>query len=128
MSVFAANADPSLLPLVVLAHVDEQRAVVHERLRALRPGFFDLGLDRLEQVSVRRHSAFDCMDAMSPRARIFLVVGLAAAAASGIVVIGVLATRSNVPVVKPRTGSPPLALDLGVRTDPENSLCSATSG
>ena len=52
---------------------------------------------------------------MSPRARIFLVVGLAAAAASGIVVIGVLATRSNVPVVKPRTGSPPLALDLGVR-------------
>jgi len=59
------------------------------------------------------------MDAMSPRARIFLVVGLAAAAASGIVVIGVLATRSNVPVVKPRTGSPPLALDLGVRTDPE---------
>ncbi len=56
---------------------------------------------------------------MSPRARIFLLVGLAAAAASGVVVIGVLATRSNVPTVKPRRGSPPLALDLGTRTDPE---------
>jgi tetratricopeptide (TPR) repeat protein len=59
------------------------------------------------------------MDAMSPRARIFLLVALAAAAASGGVVIGVLATRNNVPVVKPRPGTPPLALDLGVRTDPE---------
>jgi tetratricopeptide (TPR) repeat protein len=44
---------------------------------------------------------------------------LAAAVASGVVVIGVLATRSNVPSVKPRRGSPPLALDLGLRTDPE---------
>ena len=35
------------------------------------------------------------------------------------VVIGVLATRSNVPSVKPRSGAPPLALDLGLRTDPE---------
>lgn len=59
------------------------------------------------------------MDAMSPRARIFLLVALAAVAASGVVVIGVLATRSDVPVVKPRPGSPPLALDLGVRTDSE---------
>jgi tetratricopeptide (TPR) repeat protein len=56
---------------------------------------------------------------VSPRARISLLVALAAAAASGIVVIGVLATRSDVPTVKPRRGSPPLALDLGVRTDPE---------
>jgi tetratricopeptide (TPR) repeat protein len=59
------------------------------------------------------------MDAMSPRARIFLVVGAAAAIAAGIVVVGVLATRNDVPTVKPRPGSPPLALDLGVRSDPE---------
>jgi len=59
------------------------------------------------------------MDAVTPRARIFLLVALAAAAASGIVVIGVLATRNDVPAVKPRSGSPPLALDLGVRADPE---------
>jgi len=59
------------------------------------------------------------MDAMSPRARIFLLVAGAAAIAAGIVVVGVLATRSDVPTVKPRPGSPPLALDLGARTDPE---------
>jgi tetratricopeptide (TPR) repeat protein len=56
---------------------------------------------------------------MTPRARISLLVSLAAVLASGIVVIGVLATRSDVPTVKPRPGAPPLALDLGVRTDPE---------
>ena len=39
--------------------------------------------------------------------------------AAGIVVVGVLATRSDVPTVKPRPGSPPLALDLGIRSDPE---------
>ena len=56
---------------------------------------------------------------MSPRGRVFFLVALAAVAASGVVVLGVLATRSNVPSVKPRSGSPPLTLDLGVRTDPE---------
>jgi tetratricopeptide (TPR) repeat protein len=59
------------------------------------------------------------MDAMSPRARIFLLVAAAAAIAAAIVVVGVLATRSDVPTVKPRPGSPPLAFDLGVRADPE---------
>ena len=59
------------------------------------------------------------MDAMSPRARIFLLVAGAAALAAGIVVVGVLATRSDVPTVKPRPGSPPLALDLGGGADPE---------
>jgi tetratricopeptide (TPR) repeat protein len=59
------------------------------------------------------------MDAMSPRARIFMLVAGAAAIAAGIVVVGVLATRSDVPTVKPRPGSPPLALDLGARADPE---------
>lgn len=48
-----------------------------------------------------------------------LIVALAAAIASGAVVAGVLATRSSVPSVKPRKGLPPLALDFGVRTDPE---------
>ncbi len=56
---------------------------------------------------------------MSARARVFLLVALAAVVASGVVVIGVLATRSDVPSVKPRKGSPPLALDFGLRTDPE---------
>jgi tetratricopeptide (TPR) repeat protein len=56
---------------------------------------------------------------VSPRARNFVLVALAAVLASGVVVIGVLATRSDVPKVEPRKGSPPLALDLGVRSDPE---------
>jgi tetratricopeptide (TPR) repeat protein len=56
---------------------------------------------------------------MTPRARVFSLVALAAVVASGVVVIGVLATRSNVPTVKPRKGAPPLALDLGVRNDAE---------
>ena len=56
---------------------------------------------------------------MSPRGRVFLIVALAAVLVSGAVVAGVLATRSSVPSVKPRKGLPPLALDLGVRTDPE---------
>jgi predicted Zn-dependent protease len=56
---------------------------------------------------------------MSPRARVVLIVALAAVLVSGAVVAGVLATRSSVPSVKPRNGLPSLALDLGVRTDPE---------
>jgi predicted Zn-dependent protease len=56
---------------------------------------------------------------MTPRARVFFLVALAAVVASGVVVIGVLATRSNVPTVKPRKGAPPLALDLGVRDNAE---------
>jgi len=56
---------------------------------------------------------------MSPRARVFLFAALAAVVASGVVVIGVLATRSDVPKVEPRPGTPPLALDLGLRDDPE---------
>lgn len=56
---------------------------------------------------------------VTPRARIFFLVALSAVVASGIVVIGVLATRTNLPKVKPRPGTPPLALDLGLRDDPE---------
>ena len=56
---------------------------------------------------------------VSPRARVFSLVVLAAAVASGVVVIGVLATRSDVPAPKLRSGRPPLALELGVRADPE---------
>jgi tetratricopeptide (TPR) repeat protein len=56
---------------------------------------------------------------MTPRARVFFLVALAAVVASGVVVIGVLATRSSVPKVEPRPGTPPLALDLGLRDDPE---------
>src|SRR5437763_11443112 len=56
---------------------------------------------------------------MSPRGRVFFLVALAAVVASGAVVVGVLATRSNVPSVKPRKGSPPRAVDFGRRSDPE---------
>jgi tetratricopeptide (TPR) repeat protein len=56
---------------------------------------------------------------VSARARVFLTVALAAVVASGVVVIGVLATRSDVRTVKPRPGAPPLTLDLGVRGDSE---------
>jgi tetratricopeptide (TPR) repeat protein len=57
---------------------------------------------------------------MSSRGRVFALVALAAVAASGVVVVGVLATRGHVPAPpKPRAGRPPLALDLGVRTDAE---------
>jgi tetratricopeptide (TPR) repeat protein len=60
------------------------------------------------------------VDRMSSRGRIFALVTLAAVAASGVVVVGVLATRGHVPAPpKPRAGHPPLALDLGARTDPE---------
>ena len=54
---------------------------------------------------------------MSARGRIFALFSLAAVAASGVVVIGVLATRSDVPSPKLRPGRPPLALDFGVRED-----------
>jgi tetratricopeptide (TPR) repeat protein len=50
---------------------------------------------------------------------VFSIVAIAAVVASGVVVIGVLATRSDVPTVKPRPGSPPLTLDQGLRTDAE---------
>jgi tetratricopeptide (TPR) repeat protein len=57
---------------------------------------------------------------MSSRGRVFALVVLAAAAASGVVVVGVLATRGHVPAApKPRAGHPPLVLDLGIRTDTE---------
>jgi len=58
--------------------------------------------------------------AMSSQGRVFFLVALAAVVASGVVVIGVLATRSHVPASpKARSGAPPLSLDLGVRNDPE---------
>jgi hypothetical protein len=57
---------------------------------------------------------------MSPRGRVFFFVTLAAVVASGVVVLGVVATRSHVAAAaKPRAGLPPLALDLGLRTDSE---------
>jgi tetratricopeptide (TPR) repeat protein len=57
---------------------------------------------------------------MSSRGRIFVLVALAAVVASGVVVVGVLATRDDVPPTpKARGGHAPLSLDLAVRTDPE---------
>jgi hypothetical protein len=57
---------------------------------------------------------------MNARGRVFAVVLLASVVAAGIVVVGVLATRSHVPAsAKPLKGRPTLNLYLGVRTDPE---------
>jgi tetratricopeptide (TPR) repeat protein len=57
---------------------------------------------------------------MSARGRVVFLVALAAVVASGVVVVGVLATRSDVPAAaKPRAGRPPVALYLGVRDDAE---------
>ena len=60
---------------------------------------------------------------MSPRARIIVIAGAAAClAAGGTVALAVITSNGkggseNKPV--PLSGAPPLALDLGVRTDPE---------
>ncbi|MDQ2984886.1 MAG: hypothetical protein M3R70_13340 [Actinomycetota bacterium] len=60
---------------------------------------------------------------MSPRARVFIGVPLAAVAVAGAVVGGVVATRTDEgKSAKPQRGAPPFALDLGVRTDPEARL------
>jgi Flp pilus assembly protein TadD len=57
---------------------------------------------------------------MTSRSRVFSLVALAATLTAGVVVLGVLATRDRVPPApKPRAGHPPLALDLGLRDDPE---------
>jgi tetratricopeptide (TPR) repeat protein len=59
---------------------------------------------------------------MSPRIRVVVVVALVAALATG-VVVGVAARYGGEPApanaLRTRTGAPPLALDLGVRTDAE---------
>jgi tetratricopeptide (TPR) repeat protein len=60
--------------------------------------------------------------AMSPRARVSLLVAAAAAAAAGITIAATALTRTDLsaePVATPRSGVPPLILDLGVRTDTE---------
>jgi tetratricopeptide (TPR) repeat protein len=60
--------------------------------------------------------------AMSPRARVSLVVAAAATAAAGVTIAATALTRTELPakpVAAPRSGVPPLVLDLGVRTDPE---------
>jgi tetratricopeptide (TPR) repeat protein len=57
---------------------------------------------------------------MSSRGRVFALVAAAAALVSGVVVVGVLATRGHVPAPpQPRAGRPPISLYVGVRTDAE---------
>lgn len=61
---------------------------------------------------------------VSPRLRVSLLVALVAAAAGGLTVGATLLTSSggeqaSQPAGRPRSGVPPLVLDLGVRTDPE---------
>ncbi len=60
--------------------------------------------------------------AMSPRARVSLVVAVAATAAAGVTIAATALTRTDVPglpAATQRSGVPPLVLDLGLRTDPE---------
>jgi tetratricopeptide (TPR) repeat protein len=70
------------------------------------------------------------------RRRTYLLVGLAAAGAAGLVVATVAFTRTNTgsgepptqtAAVKPRPGAPKLLLDLGVRTDSEARALRAAS-
>jgi tetratricopeptide (TPR) repeat protein len=69
---------------------------------------------------------------MSPRARIIVIAGAAAClAAGGTVALAVITSNGkggneNKPV--PLTGTPPLALDLGVRTDPEATALRRAEG
>jgi Flp pilus assembly protein TadD len=55
---------------------------------------------------------------MSPRARIALVVAVAALAAAGVAVVAGILTDDDAEG-RGREGTPPFVLDLGVRTDPE---------
>ncbi len=57
---------------------------------------------------------------MSPRTRVWLIVGGASAAAAALT-IGLTVATSGKPgeALQPRSGTPPLALDLGVRVDAE---------
>ncbi|MFN2468052.1 MAG: hypothetical protein ABR521_08010 [Gaiellaceae bacterium] len=59
---------------------------------------------------------------MSRSRRVYVIVGLLAASAAG-VTVGATALTADRPepgsAAKPRAGAPPLALDLGVRVDPE---------
>jgi tetratricopeptide (TPR) repeat protein len=126
--------DAALLPLVAFTHIDEERRVlgVQQLARTRRADFLDGSLGSLKELAVAGH-AFDCIARitsgreresyrrrMSSRGRIFAVVALAAVIASGVVVVGVLATRDDVPPTpKARSGRAPLSLDLAVRTDPE---------
>jgi tetratricopeptide (TPR) repeat protein len=60
---------------------------------------------------------------MSPRTRIFVIAGAAALVAAGATVALAVITssdeRGQAPKPEPLAGAPPLALDLGVRVDPE---------
>jgi tetratricopeptide (TPR) repeat protein len=60
--------------------------------------------------------------AMSPRARVSLAVGAAATVAAAVTIAATALTRTELPaepLAAPRSGAPPLVLDLGLRTDPE---------
>jgi tetratricopeptide (TPR) repeat protein len=57
---------------------------------------------------------------VSPRARVFVVVALAAVAAAGAAIaVAVLQRDDSAEAFGPLSGDPPLALELGVRTDAE---------
>src|SRR5690242_7665567 len=64
---------------------------------------------------------------MSPRARVYLVVAVAALVAAGGAVGVTLATRTTPPHVVKQKGAPLLKLDFGLRTDAEaRALARAT--
>ena len=117
----------SLVPLVLLADVDEER-VAEARARAGGVDLIDLGLDSREELAVTGHRfrkySFVAMASVGPvtaRTRTLGLVAAAALAAAGATVGVTLATRSHpaqTVALKPRAGFPPLYLDLGVRTDP----------
>src|SRR3989454_8557785 len=99
------TGDVALVPLVLLTHVnDECPAALDELARTSRVNLVDLGPDLLEKLSIARHryrkysfarlASVACE--MSARAKVWIIVGLAALAAAGTAVGVTLATRSDV--------------------------------
>src|SRR4051812_16378960 len=129
-----------LVPLVALAHVEEERRLVvgQELVRATGVDLVDLRLRLREELTVGRHFFPKCSEApraakeaacrraagivgaVSARARVYATVAALALAAAAAVIGVTLVTRTtpSAPAAA-KAEPPPLLLDLGVRTDPE---------
>ena len=68
---------------------------------------------------------------MNPRTRVILIVACVAAAAAGVTIAATALMKTDVPeepAAQPRPGTPPLVLDLGVRTDSEAKALRRAAG
>src|SRR5262249_40106226 len=121
--------DVALVPLVLLADIDDERLASFDQLAgACGVDLGDLGAHLLQQFPVRRHRFpkysernLDTVELwMSPRLRVWSVVGAAALAAAAVAVGVTLATRSDVhhstskppPFLADPTAPPKVASDV----------------